>query len=57
LQDVWSHLFGGKRDATLLVLATPYDGDLESATRALRAFAEVMLPEIEKALDRPVEQG
>ena len=57
LQDVWSRLFGGKRDATLLVLATPYDGDLESATRALRAFAEVMLPEIEKALDRPVEPG
>ncbi len=57
LRDLWSRLSGGRRDATLLLLAAPYEEDAEAAERILRSFAQDMLPEIEKALDRPVSKG
>ena len=57
LQDLWSRLSGGRRDATLLLLAAPYDDYPEAAERVLRSFAEDMLPEIEKALDTPASGG
>lgn len=52
--DVWSRVSGGRRDAGLIVMAAPYEKDIEEGERLLRSFAESMLPEVEKVLDASV---
>ena len=57
LLEIWTRITGGRRDAALIVLATPYDKDLEAGAEVLKAFAQDMLPEVERVLDQSVGAG
>lgn len=50
--EILSRLTGGRSDAALIVIATPFEKDFDSSETALLSFTDNMLPEIEKALDR-----
>lgn len=54
LFDAWARLTGARRDAALIVVATPLDEDIEAGEQVLRSFTSDMLPRIESVLERSV---
>jgi len=54
LLDAWALLTGGKREVTLLALATTYDGDLKASESVLQSFASSMIANINTMLDRSI---
>ncbi len=47
-----SRLTGGRRDGTLITVATPYGDKIEEAEPVLREFLAAMLPALDESLDR-----
>ncbi len=56
LLEAVARLTGSRRDAAMLVLATPYQRDPEDAAPVLQDFLSRMLPGMEASIDRAVGQ-
>jgi EpsI family protein len=57
LLEAWNRLTGSRRDAAMIVIATPYDIELEAGAEQLQEFVDAMLPQIERVLDTVVGEG
>jgi exosortase A len=54
LAELTSRLTGGRRDGTLIAVATPAGEDVAAAAAVLQSFVSTMLPGIEAEIDRAV---